>query len=69
MTWVVTNPYKPLPHVSPPHAHTHTHTCPQAKEANKELPKDDQEVERKEEEEIDKGFVDSSSEDELTEKG
>ena len=52
-----------------------THTTPtphplQAKEANKELPKDDQEVERKEEEEIDKGFVDSSSsEDELTEKG
>lgn len=43
---------------------------PQAKEANKELPKDDQEIERKEEEEIDQGFVESSSsEDELTEKG
>jgi hypothetical protein len=43
---------------------------PQAKEANKALPKDDDVVERKEEEEIDKGFVESSSsEDELNEEG
>ncbi|XP_064382370.1 general transcription factor IIF subunit 1-like [Halichondria panicea] len=40
-----------------------------AKEAIKEVPKDDEEVERAEEGDIDKGFSESSSEDELTEEG
>lgn len=57
----------PLPPTPPTPMYS---TPPQAKEANKALPKDDEVVERKEEEEIDKGFIDSSSsEDELTEKG
>ena len=43
----------------------------QAKKAIKEVPKDDEEVDRQEEGEIDRGFADSSSssEDELTETG
>ena len=43
----------------------------QAKKAIKEVPKDDEEVERQEEGEIDRGFTESSSssEDELTEAG
>lgn len=43
----------------------------QAKKAIKEVPKDDEEVDRQEEGEIDRGFTESSSssEDELTEAG
>ena len=43
----------------------------QAKKAVKEVPKDDEEVDRQEEGDIDRGFTDSSSssEDELTEAG
>lgn len=46
-------------------------SCLQAKKAIKEVPKDDEEVERQEEGEIDRGFTESSSssEDELTEAG
>ena len=47
--------------------------CPhvQAKKAIREVPKDDEEVERQEEGEIDRGFTESSSssEDDLTEAG
>jgi len=64
----------------PPHTHsylpTHTHQSylhfpPQAKQAIREEPKDDEEVDRQEEGEIDKGFTESSSssEEELTEEG
>ena len=47
------------------------HTCLQAKQALKEAPKDDEALDRQEEGEIDKGFIESSSssEDELTEEG
>ena len=43
----------------------------QAKQALKEAPKDDEALDRQEEGEIDKGFIESSSssEDELTEEG
>ncbi len=44
--------------------------CIQARQRQKDLPKDDEEIERKEQVDIDKGFVESSSEeDELTDKG
>ena len=48
-----------------------TSSCMQAKKAIKEVPKDDEEVDRQEEGDIDRGFTDSSSssEDELTEAG
>ena len=42
----------------------------QARQTQKDLPKDDEEIDRKEQVDIDKGFVESSSsEDELTDKG
>ena len=51
-------------------SHFDTHVL-QAKQALKEAPKDDEDLDRQEEGEIDKGFTESSSssEDELTEEG
>lgn len=60
-------PHSPLPSLPSPLFLAHL----QAKKALKEVPKDDEEVDRKEEGEIDRGFTESSSssEDELTEAG
>ena len=70
--------YLSLYHYSHPPPSSHHSSQPirslflvQAKQALKEAPKDDEEVDRKEEGEIDKGFTESSSseDEELTEEG